>query len=337
MRKSISREALLRAAEVAVLGSGASANVEQGTCIVFREERAYTFNGEMGVSVPAPDLGFVGAVPCAELLAMCQKFNDPILTVDSSNPGQAVFYGAGKKRCGLTLESEIRLPVGLIEVPETWKALSPAFADAISVTEKCASNDTNTFVITCLHITPTGIEACDNYQAIRYGFDTGVDKNVLCRREHLRCVVGLGMTEFSESTNWFHFRNADGCVLSLRRFSDAYPDIEFIFKTDGCTPATLPAGLAEVAEKCSIFGSDKNDTVMVEVKTNAMRITRKTERGFYDEIKDVQYAGPPLMFMINPKLLTEIGGRSVDCLLSAGKICVTTAKFQYVACLGVAS
>jgi len=332
MRKN--REDLLKALEAVSPGLAIREAVEQSSCFVFRDGRVITFNDEVACSMDC-DLGIEGAVSAKPLLELLGKMTETDVDVSAKDDGSEIIVKGKRKRAGVTLEAEITLPVGAVEAPTTWADLDPEFADAVGVVQQCASKDANAFHLTCIHITPEFVEACDNFQLARYPLDTGVSEACLVKRDSLKHVTGLGMTEVSETKTWLHFRNPSGLVLSVRREMLDFEDLDPILDMDG-TPTTLPGGLAEAVEKAEIFSAEnsENNVVVVQLKAGQLRLRGVGASGWYEERKTVKWDGDPIAFTIAPKLLVDITARTNDCHLAPGRLKVDGGKFEYVTCLG---
>ena len=72
-----------------------------------------------------------------------------------------------------------------------------------------------------------------------------------------------------------------------------------------------------------------NEQLMKEAKEERDNILR--------EARKVKYDGPPIKFMISPRLLTEILKRTTDCVITKDRLVIDGGKFTYVGCLGQAS
>ena len=330
----LDREEFLRKLEAVVPGVAIREAVEQSTCFVFKDGRAITFNDEIACSV-ACDIGVDGAVAAKPLLDLLAKMVEKEVDVSMREGGGELLVKGKRRRAGITLEAEITLPIGAVEPPTTWAKLDPEFADAVGVVQQCASKDANNFSLTCIHITPKCVEACDNFQLARYPLDTGVVGECLVKRDSLKHVTGLGMTEVSETKTWLHFRNPTGLILSVRREMLEFVNLDAVLKMNG-TPTTLPGGLAEAVEKAEIFSSEnsENNVVIVELKAGQLRLRGIGASGWYEERKDVKWDGEPLSFSMAPKLLVDITTRTNDCYIAPGRLKIDGGKFEYVTCLG---
>ena len=227
------------------------------------------------------------------------------------------------------------MPIGSVEQPEAWVDMDPEFADAIGVVQHCASKDANNFHLTCVHVTPDCVEACDNFQLARYPLATGVTEACLVKRDSVKHVTGLGMTEVAETKTWLHFRNPVGLTLSVRRELGDFENLDKILESDG-TRCTLPGGLAEAVDKAEIFSAEnsENNIVTIELKSGQLRLRGMGPNGWYEERKDVTWENDPMSFNMAPKLLVDITARTNDCYIAPGRLKIDGGKFTYVTCLG---
>lgn len=327
------REELLRRLEAVAPGLAVREAVEQSSCFVFCNGQVVTFNDEVACRIDC-DIGIEGAVAAKPLLDLLGRLTEQ--QVDIATRGDAEILIKGKRRrAGIILEAEITLPVGAVEQPDEWAELDPEFADAVGVVQQCASKDQNTFNLTCIHIAPEFVEACDNFQMARFPVHTGVTKSCLVKCNSLKHVTGLGMTEVCETKTWLHFRNPTGLVFSVRREEYDYQDLASILGMDG-TATTLPGGLDEAVAKAEIFSAEnaEHNEVTVALRRDELRLKGLGASGWYEERKKVKWSGEPLAFRIAPKLLLEITARTNDCLIAPGRLKIDGGKFVYVTCLG---
>jgi len=332
----VNRESLLRELEAVSSGLAVKEVVEQSSCFVFQGGKVKTFNDEIACSI-ACDIGIEGAVAAKPLLELLGKLAEQEIDISKNDGGELLVKG-NRRRAGITCEAEVVLSVAAVEEPSEWNELNPEFVDAVGIVQQCASSDKNRFHLTCIHVSPKFVEACDNFQLARYPLDSGVTNECLVKRDSLQHVVGLGVTQISETKTWLHFQNPAGLVLSVRREVLDYPNLEQILKIDG-TPITLPGGLAEAVEKAEIFSAEnsENNVVFVELRKNQMRLRGVGASGWYEERRDLKWEGESISFSISPKLLVDITARTNDCFIAPGRLRVDGGKFVYVTCLGAVS
>ena len=336
----VNRESLLNKLESVRPGLSKREIVEQSSCFVFTKGRVMTFNDEIACSYDV-DVKLKGAVQAEPLLAILRKLGEQDLDI-TTGEGQLQWRGTRRKG-GVRMEEEVILPIESVDVPDNgdWKALPEEFSEGVSLVEKCAGKDESAFSVTCVHIYPKWVEAYDNLQVARYYMKTGVKDPILVRRNSIKHIHELGMTEVCETGAWLHFRNSAGLVLSCRRYTKneldpgSMLDVGKILDFKG-EPTTLPKGLADAAEKAEIFSQENSDgnLVRVELKAGKLRVTGRGVSGWYQETKDVKYTGRPLVFMVDPKLLVTITNSHNDCQITPTRLKVDNKKFVYVTCLG---
>jgi DNA polymerase III sliding clamp (beta) subunit (PCNA family) len=330
----VNKEQILHQLDSVSPGIATKECVEQSSCFVFQDGQVITFNDEIACSISC-DLGFTGAVAAKPLLDLLHKLTEPEIDV-SANENELLIKGKGHRKSGITLEAEITLPISVVTQPSEnmWRPVSQSFSQAVGVVQTCASKDANTFHLTCIHITQDYIEACDKFQLARYDLNTGLTQECLVKRDSLKHVRELGITEVCETDAWLHFRNPSGLVFSVRREVLDYPDLSALTKMVG-EPITLPGGLAEAVDKAQIFSAETTDNVVtIELKQGWLRLRSKGLSGWYEECREIGYTGEPLSFTIAPKMLLEITEKTNECFIVPGRLKVIGTDFEYVTCLG---
>jgi DNA polymerase III sliding clamp (beta) subunit (PCNA family) len=310
--------------------------LQQSSCVVFDKGWLISFNDEISCRY-ASKLGkdFVGAVKAKPLIDLLSKLPDDEVGMETT-PSELIISGKGGRRSGVAMELEIQLQVATVEAPGEWKKLHEDFAEAIGIVGQCAGKDQSNFRMTCVHITPKHLEACDNYQLARYKIKSGFEQECLVRGDSIKSILQWGMTEFSETETWMHFRNDKKLIFSCRRFLEEYPDLTTIMEIEGAHPATLPKGLAESADIASIFSSEAvdSDTITVKLRKGSLWIRGQGISGWFEQPCKMKYDGEPVSFLITPKLLIDIVKKHTDVLVSNERLKVDGGKWTYLAYLG---
>lgn len=330
--QTVNRETLLNQLESVQSGLSARELVEQSSCYVFKDGIVMTYNDEIACHQKC-SLKLTGAVQAAQFKDLLHKLKEDNIQVEAKAT-ELMIKGKGR-RAGIRMEADVLLPIDSVERPEKWKDLNEDFLEAVKLVQSCASSDDSEFALICIHIHPEWVEACDNFQITRVPMKTGVKASTLVKRDALKHVVALDMTEFCETESWMHFRNPSGLVLSCRRYVEDYPNLGPLLDVKG-TKATLPRGLGDAADKASVFSADTSDDnqVRIELRPGKLRIRGQGASGWYQEQKKINYKGPALAFLIAPELLIEITKKHNDCLISSTALMVDSGRFQYVSCLG---
>lgn len=328
------RSEFLRNLETVQPGLSPREIVEQSSCFAFKAGKVMTFNDEVACTADS-FLGdkFTGAVQAKPLLAILSKLTEE--TIEIEVDGEEMVLHGKKRKAGIRMEKEVMLPFDAVEKPKDWVKLHEEFIEAVSIVQECAGRDDEEFVRTCVHVAPGWVEANDNTQLSRYKLKTGIKQKSLIRKEAIKHIVTLDMTHLSETETWMHFRNSTSLVLSCRRYIEEYDDIESVLQGQG-KPMTIPKGLADAADKASVFSGENadNNLVRIEMRPGKLRIKGVGASGWYSEIKQVKYKGPPISFLISPTLLSEIIKKHNECEIDGSKLRVDGGKWIYVTSLG---
>jgi|SRR5882672_868428 len=331
----INRADFLRQLELVTPGLSPKEVVEQSSCFVFRGGMALTYNDEVACRAKSLlDTNITGAVKAAPLIKILTKMTEEEIEIEQGN-GELLIQGK-RRKTGIRMEAEITLGVGAVERPTTWVDIPAEFGEAVSIVHECAARQNEvSFVLTCVHIAPGWVEACDNFQITRYELPTGLKKPVLVKCDAIKAIGKLSMHKLSETQAWIHFKNKAGVVLSCRRYVEDYPDLATGFNFEGA-PATLPKGLIEACDKANVFSEENatdNNRVLIQLRPGEMRVKGTGASGWYSEVKKLKYNGPPISFMVSPKVLMELVKRHIDCEVTSTKLKVVSGRLTYCAFL----
>lgn len=327
----VNRELLLAKLESVQPGLSTREVVEQSSCFVFKGGEVMTYNEEIACRQKV-EVKLEGAVQAQQLLTLLRKMPEDEISLEISS-GELLVTGKNRT-AGILMDVDVTLPIDQVERAKKWDKLHEDFTDAVSIVQQCAGKDQNEFWNTCVHITPKFIEAWDNYHLTRYKLKAGVSGPMLVRATTIANIVPLGVNEISETSEWLHFRNSSGLIVSCRRYpDDDYKDLSSLINVSG-TPTAFPKGLADAAEKAAIFSTENADDnlVTVELRKGKLRLKGQGVSGWYTEVKRVKYDGKPMTFMIGPQLLIELTKRHHECEVTEESLKVAGSKFVYISC-----
>ena len=332
---TIDREVLLQKLEQVKPGLNAKDALEQSSSAVFTGTEIITFNDEICCRV-AYESEIKGAVQAAPLIALLHKLPEETLTIRQTEGELRI---KGKRRtAGIRMESEIALAIDDVEVPKKWRSLPEEFTDAIELIHECCSKDASLYILTCIHITPTGLEATDNYQLARYDLDVPTKSGFLVRKDSIKHITGLNMTHISETTHWVHFKNRDSLIMSCRRTADSssFPEIAKTIKAVKGVKMVFPQGMVDSLDKAEVFSAESTEenTILIELIKGKLRLTGEGTLGWYSEIKAVDYTGPGLKFRASPSLMLKLLKRNKNCQVTESRLKAESERFVFVTCLG---
>lgn len=341
----IKRDSLLKCLVAVDAGLSPKDIIEQSSCYVLQKGRMWTFNDNVACSIVLPDgmESMECAIPAVEFRNLLSKLDEDDLDVSLGGEGASrsedqLLLRMKRRRAGIRVQLSVALPVGEIKMPEEWVSVPEGFVDAVEAVGQVAGKGEELFVLCCVHITPKGFEACDNYQAIRYRLPTGLSGSVLVKRDNLVEVAKLGVEQWALSKSWLHFRNSSGLEMSCRRWDQSYPDLGSLLKVEGCE-GFLPKGLDEAIQKAEVFVDTRDVGVGLTVDLNSSRLLLRAEGmvGWYEERQKVDYSGEPISFRIAPRLLREVCRKTSSCVIGDTKLKVVGEKYVYVSCLAVSA
>ena len=346
----VNRGNFLEALEFAKVGLAQREIIQQSTCFIFKDGLITTYNEKTACRCPSP-LGedFAGAVQSTPLIEILGRLPEDDIGVGIEK-GRFLLKGNGRRRSGINMEAEIFLQVDAIETPadSDWKPLPEEFGRAVSTTQHCAGEQEGDFALTCIHITPDWVEACDMVRVCfcRWNVKTGFSESVLLKRESIRNLENLGTEEFAETNGWIHFRNQNKWILSCRRYSETneFPSLDKNLEIEGEEVKFSP-GLPEELERAQVFVSpdgEDNDFVRIDLftgpKGGRMRLRGQGPTGFYEVERGATYQGEPLTFFIPPLLLLDVVKKE-DARISVTPdfLVVQTGDYHFVAGLAKSS
>lgn len=335
IKMNIQREDFLNNLEMVRAGLSPREFIEQSSCIVFQGGFAMTFNDEVACRVKV-GVDITGAVQANALFDILGKLEDTELSIEENANGELEFIGK-RKKFGITKDAEIFLPIDRVETPDKWKPLPKEFTEAVGLVQHCVSGDESKFLLTCIHLHPEYVEACDNFQIMRVELGMGLKSSVLVRGTSLKDLVTLAMTEVALTKSWIHFRNAAGLIYSCRRYSEDYPVLDTLLKSDG-HPIVIPKGIAKASERAAVFAVDPSgeSQVTVTLVPGKIRICGAGATGWYREVAKAAYDGPEMEFMISPTLLKQVSENHSEATISDNKLAVSGGHWKYVTVLSKA-
>jgi len=337
---TVEREQLLKELESVSAGLSSREVIEQSSCVVFRSGYVYTYNEEVACCQKTC-LNIEGAVLADKLLSLLRKLTDKILQIEirnHKNRGRELrVKGKGRWSAGFPIERKILLPIDAIKKPKKWTAIADNFSDAISLVGSCVGKDETQFHLTCIHLHPDWVEACDNFRAARFKMTTGLKKSILVRKEALKYVTSFGMTEFGMTKTWIHFKNLNGLILSCRLFIEEYPSLEEILTVKG-VKTSLPKGLVQATEKAALFADidGEENNVVINLKPGKVTVVGQSVHGWYRRTEKIRYNKQPMCFTITPTVLIEIIEKYNECMLCEDKLRAGMGtNFSYVSSIGI--
>ena len=312
--------------------------IEQSDSFLFREGLVFTFDGEVSVSTKSPFGDEIeGGVKAEPLVQLFSRLKDE--EVDATVKEGSLIIEGTKSKAGLPIEEEVKLQTP--KPPKDWEKIDGGgFIEAVKLAEAAASDNASRPILTCLHMTPKFIEACDNFRMTRAFLTKGGGPQDLCfSAESARSLVrgfeptALGLAGGKEDA-WVHFRCKGGVVFSCRRVVGEYPDLTKLLKVEGETLTLKPKATKAALHRAQVFSAtefSQDEKVLVRMKEGVLQIRSKGPQGWFKET--VGAKGPDCLFHINPSFFTHALDLGCELIVTKDRIKLQGDSFVHVVCL----
>lgn len=298
---------LLKALQLVKPGLASKEMIEQSTSFAFMDNRIVTYNDEISISHPIPDLGIQGAIKADKLYGFLDKLTKDEIEIQSD--GNQLIVKSGRSKAGLAIQQEIRLPLEEIPEVDKWTPVPDKLLDALKFTVLSCSNDMSRPILTCVHVNKKGrVESCDNYRMSVYELGTELPDTFLIPADSVKELIKFKPDQMAVTEAWAHFKTEAGTVFSCRIFNDTYPDISPLLDVQG-VDIQLPKSLDKVLDRASIFSKQDHlldEQIQVTLAANRLKVRAESDASWFEETTNVKYAGEPVTIGIHPTMLRQI-------------------------------
>jgi DNA polymerase III sliding clamp (beta) subunit (PCNA family) len=302
----IQRKEFLRHLESCAPGLSSTENIEQSDCFLFSNGKVYTFNDEV-LCQQDTIVNFRCAAPAKPLLETLRKLTEEEIDIEYKDD-RLVIKCANVRQIKLNVHPEVIPHYEAVDAAGEWADVPPVFADALAMAADSAAKDSEAWELTCVELSPRGLQATDAFQAIRYKLDCPISKPTLIKRSACGAVNGLGVAALAESEGWLHFKTYTGLQVAVRTYSGSLPDLSDAFRSESEASVRLPSCLLDALQKATAFLADTGTGKQAQfrLKPGKIMVRGQNESGIYEEVRDVQYDGPARAFGINPKYVQTL-------------------------------
>jgi len=331
----VSKIKLQRALEIVKAGLSNREIIEQATCFAFIDGKITTYNDEISLSTPFPELEITGAINADDLYQLLSKLKKDEIEVNISET--EITLEAGRAKAGMILQSEIKLPLEELLGKKKWKVLPEKFLTAMDFVRGSASNNLSQPIITCVHVSSEGfLEASDSFRITRYNVNDIPVKTFLIPATSCTEVLQLTPTHIAEGKGWVHFKNEIGTTLSCRVFEDdKFPQTKLILLMEG-QDIIFPKNSLEVLERASVFSKREHmidEVVEIILEEKKLTIKSSSDTAWFEESLNFKYEGDPFTFMVTPYLLKGILSQTLNCTIGKDKLKFESEDWVYVTML----
>lgn len=325
----IGRREFLRQLESCAPGTSTTSDIEHADCFVIHNGKITTFNDEIRC-IQDTELPYSCVVPARPLLETLRKLTEDDIEVKVTESKLSIIC-PGLRKIHIKVAAEAFRHGTVVEEPDEWRDVVPAFADGLAMVGDVASKDEEN-ILSCVHIRQKGLEATDGFQAIRYRVDSPFTSTFLVKKTAAQAIKGMGIAAMAETPSWLHWKTYTGLIISVRRYSEDYPDLNQFF---GATPQVslkMPPALVESLQQAALFLPETEAGRLATFKLSAgkLHISGMNETGSYEEQRNVDYDGPDMIFGMCPKYIENILKHDYPCLFTESTLRVKGDSFVYV-------
>ena len=330
----INKKNLLKALEIVKPGLANKEMIEQTTSFCFIKGNVVTYNDEISISCPLKEITFEGAVNSNELYSYVSRVKADELEMEIKD--NEILLKAGRSKAGLTLHSDITLPIEEIGKIKKWKKLPEDFLEALQFTMGACSRDMSKPKLTCVHINKDILESADNYRLANYVLKDKVSaKPFLLPATSCAKVVKMKPTEISEGKGWVHFKTKEKAILSCRLFEEKYADTSSLLKVKG-TRILFPKTIIGILDRAEIFAKrdfQLDEQVVIYLHEKKLIVKSESDSGWFEEKARVKYTGDPIKFIISPYLLKDILNKTTKGILGDNRLMFKEENWKYITML----
>ena len=351
---NVKRDELLAALKLASLAVNNKETAPQSSFFMFTKDSIVGDNELLHTHIKF-DTGVEGAVKAEELNAILSKMSAP--GIEMIQEEDKLVFKVGRSKTGLNIYPLLREKVAYLHPKDNLKSDGNGWDLALeSNTELnlgleasapcCSANLTNR-ALSGILLTPTGMLACDNFQAVKV--DTEMELlnesdflkgQLLIPASMVHAMMEIGWTHLwvnqdlkcyainTDTKNWVMFEAIDHTEIE-------YPDITFLFDGEG-SEIKFPEGFIEAVKKAEVFAKNslKSEEVYVRITLQAgvMTVFGEGTNGFYEEKFDCDFAYD-LSFVAAPRTLDYLiskEGSSAELIMDdVPRIRFTNDQFTY--------
>lgn len=310
--------------------------IEQTSSFAFIDGKVVTYNDEICIIAPIPNVDIQGVIKAEELYKFLSKVKEKEFDVALTE--NEVVMKAGHAKVGFALNKEVLLPLDdKLTKKNKWKVLPVNFLQACKFAAASTSANTTDPKLMCVHITSEGIiESSDNFRLVVWDLKEPIPvEATLIPATSMREVIKLNPTKISSDIGWVNFKNENDVVISCRTLDEKYVDTDKIIKSiTRLKKITFPEGVIPILEKAEIFTQEQkiSGQVILTFKDGKILVKSESTTAWFKET--IAYDGEEqFTFSITPYLLKDILKQTHECFINDSVLKFKGKQWIYITML----
>jgi len=203
-----------------------------------------------------------------------------------------------------------------------WKKLPDDFSPNILLCSYTASKQESDGTLTCVYVNGDVCVASDNNRISCATIGSEID-DMFIKATEIKNLVNTNPISYFSAKSWLHFKNADGCIFSIRKVTGTFPDFLQFFEFDG-VEVTLPREIITGIDIASIFADVIDPIINLKIKNGVLFLSTKSDgKGAIHRVK-IDYSGKEISLNINPNFLKEMMSHASSITISEDKVKLET-------------
>lgn len=330
----INKQELITALEAVRPGLATKEMVEQSTSFCFIKGRIITFNDNISVSYPFPDLQIKGVVDADKMYNLIKKLKTEEISIEESD--NELLFKAGRVRAGLRIQSEIVLPIEEIGRIKKWKPLPDDFLNGIKHCMGATSRNMSEAKFVCVFVDGQRMSATDRFRIAVYKTIKETDVTpFLIPADTCAKLIHMNPQQIAEGEGWIHFKGQNEEVISCRIFDEKFPDVLPHTKFKG-SKILFPKSILDILDKAGVFSKrdyQLDECIIVRLQPKKIEISSESETGWFRETARVDYQGEEIEFKVTPYLLRDILTETNEGLFGENRILFKGENWKYLTML----
>ncbi len=212
-----------------------------------------------------------------------------------------------------------------------WRKLPTGFIDGALLCSFIASTNEAQQTLTCVKVEDNTISSSDNIRLSHFTMKSKM-MPMLLKANEVKNLAQTNPTHYGKGGSWLHFKNADGCIFSIRQVKGKFPDFTSFLNFDG-EKIELPASITEGLDITAIIMDSAMPYIKITLKNGACYISATSDEGTIKHRSKIDYAGRDLSFSINPDFLKEMMKHSAEITLSDSMARIESGSFIMITSL----
>jgi len=310
------RQDLLDALQIVKPGLANKEVIEQATAFAFIGDRVVTYNDEISISHPISlKLKNDAAIRAEELYKLLDKIKRDDVEIDVVE--NELRLKSGRTKAGITLQQEIKLPLGELDFQGKWEPIPDDFVTSVAFVIPSCSKDMSKPIFTCIHVRSDGfIEASDNFRITRRKIGK-MPTAFLLPASSAKELVQYNVKHVLNKKGWAHFKTDANTIFSCRIYEGEFPNLDSILNVTG-KKIEFPEKISPALDRAVIFVNEEHaidESVRISIGENRLVVKAKSDAGWFEETLNILYSDKPLEFSINPTFLQAIVSQLRACVV----------------------